>query len=181
MSSTRKYAAPPQEIQSESASTSGDDLRIAWRYNDLPVIDAEHRVNNVNYSFDLTKNVSPTLLSSLDITTFDPITLVPDEGVDDEHQGDGFFQNPIYSRLLDMIQSKATPVGDEKKSETLLRISISSLGSPLWFDTDFRRDVLLFLTALKAIVRHSLSVCCISMPVHLFKHYVRINIHMRFT
>lgn len=164
-SSSRKHALEPRP---ESANS--DDLRIAWRYNDLPVIDAEQKITNSNYNFDLTNNLSPESLDALNITTLDQSALI---GTDASPPEPCFFQNAAYARLLERIRASIT-VPDESSSSAnnLLRISISSLGSPMWFDTEFRRDVCLFLTALKALVRYSMSVCCISMPIHLFKHYV---------
>ncbi|XP_067633439.1 elongator complex protein 4 [Eurosta solidaginis] len=80
------------------------------------------------------------------------------------------FNNPKYQRLLKLVQSfareeKFTPGALVYRS--LCRICITSLGSPLWYDEDFSKHILKFLTILRGIVRNSVSVCFISMPMHL--------------
>ncbi|CAD7013079.1 putative elongator complex protein 4 [Ceratitis capitata] len=80
------------------------------------------------------------------------------------------FTNAKYQRFLNLIQSFAK----EEKFTTstlvyrsLCRICITSLGSPLWYDEDFSKNILKFLTILKGIVRNSISVCFITMPMNL--------------
>lgn len=52
--------------------------------------------------------------------------------------------------------------------ENLLRICISSIGSPLWYSETFQSDVLRFLVQIKSIVRYNENVVCfITMPLHL--------------
>ncbi|XP_053966316.1 elongator complex protein 4 isoform X2 [Anastrepha ludens] len=80
------------------------------------------------------------------------------------------FSNSKYQSILKLIQSFA---GEEKFAtgaltyRSLCRICITSLGSPLWFDEDFSKNILKLLTVLRGIVRNSMTVCFITMPMNL--------------
>lgn len=158
---------------SVSTTDSNDDMRIAWRYNALPTFNetsAEDRVS-FGHFFDLTKQIDKEHLDELNIAYFDGKKLPSAD------QGKTIFQNSVYSDLLTSIKSqlvaiKATALEDAVQANSLLRICITSLGSPLWYDQEFSQDVCLFLTILKALVRHHSAVCCVTMPMHLFQHYV---------
>ncbi|XP_011206207.2 elongator complex protein 4 [Bactrocera dorsalis] len=84
------------------------------------------------------------------------------------------FNNSKYQRFLKLVQSFAK---EEKFSSSTLvyrslcRICITSLGSPLWYDEEFPKNILKFLTVLRGIVRNSVSVCFITMPMHLISKY----------
>lgn len=163
------------------------DMRIAWRYNNLEKIDSEQGNGNQAdgknnyYYFDLSQQIAQETLEKLDVTTFtDDVSTVHTNG---DNQ---LFTNQIFVSLLTSLKSK---IADESfKSDTfiasdnknLLRVAIQSLGSPLWWNENFSADLCLFLTLLKSLVRHSLSVCCITVPTHLFKHFVSL-MHFRFS
>lgn len=153
-------------------------MRIAWRYNNLEKIDPEQGSANQidgksNYYFDLSQQIAQEMLEKLDVTTFiDDTTATKDDNQ--------LFYNKIYASLLASLKTKM----DDNKFEStnnnanknLLRIAIQSLGSPLWWNDHFSTDLCVFLTLLKSLVRHSLAVCFITMPTHLFKHFVSSHI-----
>lgn len=166
-------------------------MRIAWRYNNLEKIDSEQgggsQVDGKNsYYFDLSQQIAQETLDKLDITTFtDDSTAIPSQT---DNQS---FSNQIFVSLLASLKSKTVEekfradTSTNSNDQSLLRIAIQSLGSPLWWNEHFSADLCLFLTILKSLVRHSLSVCCITVPTHLFKHFVSLmqNIsvwHFRF-
>lgn len=151
-------------------------MRIAWRYNKLEKIDSEqgsgsHVDARNNYYFDLSQSIAQETLDTLDITTFTDDATAPHKSSDNQ-----LFVNPVFVSLLTSLKSK---MEDEKfrfdantNNKNLLRVAIQSLGSPLWWNENFSNDLCLFLMILKSLVRQSLSVCCITVPAHLFKHFV---------
>lgn len=63
------------------------------------------------------------------------------------------------------------------KSKNILRISIQSLGSPIWLaadcdeetaNSDYGQDLIKFLYTLRVILRDTLAVAFITIPSHLF-------------
>lgn len=163
---------------SNAVAGANDEMRIAWRYNNLDKVDSEQGGSSQKdgknaYTFDLSQSVEDGALSSLDVTLFGR-----DESTDANENT--IFHNPAYVSLLQKLREKMNepafdangPPIDATTKKNLLRISIESLGSPLWYDSQFSDDLCLFLTILKATVRMSLSVCCITAPTHLFKHIV---------
>lgn len=156
-----------------------NEMRIAWRYNNLEKIDSEQggasqKDGNNSYTFDLSQSMANDTLHSLDVTLFgkNDATMCSNDR--------STFHNPDYVSLIQKLQEKMTEStfngsGQITSSkQNLLRICIESFGSPLWYDEHFTKDFCLFLTILKAAMRQSLSVCCITAPTHLFKFIVSI-------
>lgn len=155
-----------------------NDMRIAWRYNNLEKIDSEqgsgHQADGKNnYYFDLSQQIAQETLDKVDVTTF----------TDDAPCKDGdnqLFSNRVFVSLLTSLKNKLEDDKFRPDANTpnidknLLRVAIQSLGSPLWWNEQFSSDLCLFLTLLKSLIRHSLSVCCITVPSHLFKHFVSL-------
>lgn len=165
-------------------AAQNDEMRIAWRYNNLDKVNAEQGGGNQknSYTFDLSQSINDGALDSLDITLFGRANDA--EAHSTEHS---IFHNPAYVSLLQKLQQKLSNATFEAAggqsstsslssatptAKNLLRICIESLGSPLWYGEHFTEDLCLFLTILKAAVRVSLSVCCITVPTHLFKYIV---------
>lgn len=152
----------------DSYNSETDDMRIAWRYNALPKVDAEQRSGNQEHHFDLTKHMTAETLAEQKITLFN------EDDSDASATPDNVFHNKVYGRILIALKTYiAKQLADPEKPKNVLRISITSLGSPLWYESNFSQDLCLFLTLLKAIVRHApAAVCCLTMPVHLLRHHV---------
>lgn len=160
------------------SSNANDEMRIAWRYNNLDKIDSEQggttKTDAKNaYTFDLSQSIGDDALKSTDISLF---------GMDECTDFDvkSIFHNPAYVSLIQKLRDKMndslfsvnSQASSPASKKNLLRICIESLGSPLWYDEHFVRDFCLFLSVLKAAIRDSLSVCCITAPTYLFKHIV---------
>lgn len=161
-----------------SSSQPNDEMRIAWRYNNLDKIDSEQGGASQTdgkhaYTFDLSQSVDGAALNSLDVTLFGRNECT-------ESNANAIFHNPAYVSLIQKLSDKINESTFDSSgqmtatttSKNLLRICIDSLGSPLWYDEYFAQDLCLFLSILKAIVRVSLSVCCITAPAHLFRYIV---------
>lgn len=152
-------------------------MRIAWRYNNLDKVDSEQgsqKDGRNSYTFDLSQSIDGNALKSLEVTL-----LGKDNGVQSPNAADSIFHNPAYVSVIKKLNEKLSePAFDASGNQTsndrknLLRICIESFGSPLWYGDHCSDDICLFLTILKAAVRTSLSVCCISAPTHLFKFIV---------
>lgn len=146
-----------------------DDMRIAWRYNNLDKIDSEQGNQNNNYYFDSSKHIPEEKITTLDTTICN--------GVDENNSFNENirFTNQNYASILEQLKKKLQK--DKFKwsndgEKNVLRILIQSLGSPLWWNDKFSSDLCLFLLILKSIVKHSSAVCCITVPSHLFQHFV---------
>lgn len=145
-------------------------MRIAWRYNALPLIETNQK--SLTY-FDSSKRIDSDMLAKSDVELFK----------DTDETFENLFQNPVYGRILVDLKRKlnnSTFSTDESSMQNdternLLRISISSLGSPLWYDDAFLEDVCLFMFFLKALIRTSIAVGCITVPSHLFKYLVSLE------
>jgi elongator complex protein 4 len=90
---------------------------------------------------------------------------------------------------FDMIIEDLRKISTENP-DNLLRVCISSLGSPVWYSETFQKDVLKFLAQLKSIVRYNENiVCLITLPLHLInlmddqlifmiRRFVDVNINL---
>lgn len=68
-----------------------------------------------------------------------------------------------FEMILEDVKKLAS-----ESCDNLLRICISSIGSPVWNSESFTDDVLRFLVQLKSIVRYNDNVVCfLTMPLHL--------------
>lgn len=142
-------------------------MRIAWRYNALPKVEAEQRSGNQEHHFDLTKYITAETLAEQNITLFN------EYDIDESASTDNVFHNKVYGRILIALKTYIAKQLADDKPKNVLRISITSLGSPVWYNRYFSQDLCMFLTVLKAIVRNApAAVCCLTMPVHLLRHHV---------
>lgn len=160
-------------------ANASDDMRIAWRYNNLDKVDSEQgsgsqKDGNNSYTFDLSQSIDVETQQSLQVTLF---------GKDEAKYSNenSIFHNSSYVTVLQKLHEKMSESAFDAANQTtadkknLLRICIESFGSPLWYDAHFSDDICLFLTILKAAIRTSLSICCITVPSHLFKFIVSIG------
>lgn len=159
----------PVAISANDSSKSlndDDDMRIAWRYNALPKYDSEQVSSNVGVFYDLSKTVEAEIIEKHDVTYWNDFTPSLIE--------DGFFTCKKYQSLLNELIKKLKNPSFQKTESTeicknILRISISSVGSPSWFEDGIIEDLLKFLVILKSLVKNTLSVCLLTMPTHLFE------------
>lgn len=167
----KKLPTPIEDAEAEKKTKdeTPDEMRIAFRYNNLSVVDLEQKPSaQLGHFFDLSKQIDESELSKHDISYWNGSEITSEAG----QLG---FINPNYQSLLDAIHRKSSEpkynhISTEVKDKTLLRICVNSLGSPLWYDRDFSRDLIKFLSVLKSIVRNSLACCLVTIPTHLFHH-----------
>jgi len=80
--------------------------------------------------------------------------------------------NTVYTKtfikVANIIEKDYTSdMTDKTKEKSILRIAINSIGSPT-IHNENDRDMLLFLHALRGLMRSSLAVCMITIPAYLF-------------
>lgn len=138
-----------KEVPKES--TASNDLRIAFRYQDLPKIDSVQRGHQSSVTYDLNQKY--------------------DKEVIDRYENISYFSFKLHQQ--ERLKSHFDCILDDLKklvkedSNNLLRICISSVGSPLWYTENFGTELLKFLVQLKSIIRYSNAVCLMTMPLHL--------------
>lgn len=159
-----------------------DGMRIAWRYNNLEKVDSvQGSASQIDgqkaYTFDLSQHADTVDIANLDVSTFD--------GSHSEQftidASSIFHHSPFYTlieRLKLKIRQETFDIASTKAQKNLLRVGVESLGSPLWWNDHFVQDLCKFLTILKAAVRHSHAVCCITMPTYLFKYTASVELNI---
>ncbi|CAO1381429.1 unnamed protein product [Diamesa serratosioi] len=151
-----KDVPPPCEVKQEATNdTSNNDLRIAFRYQGLAKIDSVQKGIKAGLNYDLSKKYEKDQFENIQNVTY--------LSFDDFQQLRLENNQSAFDVLLSHILKLAS-----QNSDNLLRICLSSIGSPLWYSDTFSKDFLRFLVQLKAIVRYNENVVCfLSIPLHL--------------
>lgn len=149
---------PVNHIETPIEKELTEDMRIAFRYNQLPKVESEIPPSTTSsVSYDLSTAVAEKDLSALDITCHENCETLIDS-------------------LRKVAQQEVYSKSDSPNEKNLLRVCINSFGSPLWYsDTNFGRSLLTMLMHIKAIVRNIHGVCFITIPGHLLN---LIDIHL---
>lgn len=141
-----------------------EDMRIAWRYNNLPKVDSvEESKSNFEHYFDLSKTLDDTSIKKVEITSWNGApksTNTPEK--------DFIIKNRHMRDCIKSLHQTAQKYTSDKGAK-LLRIVINSFASPYWYTDTFVPDLVKFLYSLKSIVRNTSSTCVITIPTHLLK------------
>lgn len=141
-----KKLPKPVEEDSTSSEPSNHDMRIAWRYNDLPQVNSEQVGQKIGHHFNILEQMSEEDLKGADISTW---------------------SKGSFSQLVETLAKKAKSVNED----SILRICLTSLGSPLWYSESFSKDILRFLTTFKAILRTYNTIGFMTIPMNLLEKY----------
>lgn len=166
----KKLPTPVEDIEPErtAQNQAPEEMRIAFRYNKLSVVDLEQKSSTqLGHFFDLSKQIEESELSKHDITYWDGAQCSPDSS---KTAISATFQSLLDAIHLKSKQPQFDQSNTEVKEKNLLRICLNSIGSPLWYDQSFPSHLVKFLTILKSFVRNTLSCCLITLPTHLFHH-----------
>ncbi|XP_053599608.1 elongator complex protein 4 [Plodia interpunctella] len=149
-----------------------DKMKIAWRYEGLSRVESSFgKSTNFGHHFDLSKYMDSETIKTCNIIYCDPNK--------SQHILKGF-KNSLYSTLLTSIQkavSKEEYKSSSKNNKNMLRISIQSLGSPIWMAMDcdegldsshYGQDLIKFMYCLRVMLRDTNSVVFVTIPSHLF-------------
>uniref|UniRef100_A0A1B0AUW4 Elongator complex protein 4 n=1 Tax=Glossina palpalis gambiensis TaxID=67801 RepID=A0A1B0AUW4_9MUSC len=189
-----------------------DNLRIAWRYNDLPLLNTKEKNAKIGHHYNLMKYMDVSQVTcktwydlqqqdnsddnnddsnnAQDSTSSSNNESSASEKTDQDNyypesvcdkktqtkcpckQFSNLFANNKYERLLQTITKfQMRKYDEENPGKKLLRLCISSLASPLWYEDRFQQDLLKFLTILRAIIHNTAAVCLITIPMHLVAKY----------
>ena len=152
------------ETPVEKPFVTDEQMKIAWRYQNMKLIDTSPTGGQVfGHFYDLTKPMKKEVLEQANITYW----------YDDSFpKKDDMFENMTYSRLLNCIQETLKEgqylVSEIPEKRQVLRITIHSLGSRLWFsdsENESHQDLLKFLYHFRALLRYSYAVGVITVPV----------------
>ncbi|CAC5375081.1 ELP4 [Mytilus coruscus] len=159
---------PPPE---DATIQSDEQMKIAWRYQHLPIYQSNPTSIKFGHYYDLTKTMDPELTNSIDHSTISQTDLC-------SSSSPSTFMNEKYALLLEKIKQK---IDDGKFSTTtqhdkrnILRIGIHSLGSPQWGENggmkgeNFDSSLPRFLYGCRALLRSAFAVMMITVPSHLF-------------
>ncbi|XP_053670089.1 elongator complex protein 4 [Anopheles nili] len=159
---------PSVSEEQTTLSQAPENMRIAFRYNQLIPVESEYKsAASLGHYFDLSKTIDSSSLAGKDISYWN------DDDVSEKENNFNFFNNAHFASILSRVQHKISDVEFNSTADgekNLLRICLCSIGSPVWYDSDFVEDFLRFLGILKAIVRNTLSICFITVPFHLLHH-----------
>ncbi|GFS85907.1 elongator complex protein 4 [Nephila pilipes] len=154
-----------------------EELKIAWRYqNQQATFASGIKAYSHNHGYDLSKTLPEEMLQCCSITAWDPSEKCPEYfGIDQN-----FITFPL-SYLLQRITSEITSNGfrtSSKGCDNIMRIAITSLGSPLWFSNSEKNqelNIIRFLYLLKALLRTSYAVAVVTVPSYLVQDKVIIS------
>ncbi|XP_062405745.1 elongator complex protein 4 [Sardina pilchardus] len=172
----------PQPVQEQSQSSdpdSGEDMKIAWRYQNLPKVQTALASSaRFGHYYDVSKTMSPDMRQAAKCHMFYLPEQPPDESTPTSAMSEA------YSSLLKSIQRVIHQQGfdgsaPQSKMRNVLRLGLHSLGSVLWGDDLCCREsptrshsLTTFLYALRALLRSSLSVAMVTVPSHLIQSRV---------
>lgn len=165
--STEKLKTQKEEPSIEESNQG--NIKIAWQYqkylkneNETLNIDGPKKVPWC-HSFNFLKKMDPIILKNSNIETFDCDMKV-------KNASSLLNYKSLYNKLIKIIQENNESLSKSGQSN-IIRIGISSLGSPLWGSTgkESKIAILQFLRALRGLLRQSLAVCVLTFPAHLYK------------
>ncbi|CAK1578245.1 unnamed protein product [Parnassius mnemosyne] len=151
------------------------EMKIAWRYEGLGQVESSFGSNSTfGHNFDLSKHIDKETIQKSDVTY---CFLNDDNNIEFEKQIG--FKNYMFYKLLMKIKDivSKSEFQTSNKNKNILRISIQSLGSPVWMaldcdvepvDSSYGQDLIKFLYCLRVILKDTLAVAFITIPSHLF-------------
>ncbi|CAB3224996.1 unnamed protein product [Arctia plantaginis] len=162
----------PQNDEINSVATDVDKMKIAWRYEGLTQVESSFGSNtSFGHHFDLSKYINVDEVKACNISY---CKLESDDGVSNG------FKNNLYYKLLTTIKEtvcKEQYNSRNKQNSNVLRISVQSLGSPVWMAKDceeeepsrtYGQDLIKFMFCLRTFLRDTNAIAFITIPSHLF-------------
>lgn len=170
---------PENEIKNEISKqnkslVSDDDLRIAWRYRNLPNLCSSQSSSQFGHYYDLSRVMAKDQVDAVDRTTFrQPSPVSPEP---EAHRSKTL--DSSYRQLIESVEKKIRNGSFSKDVQSdecsILRIGFHSLGSPLWDESlfsssSFRPSLFRFMYSLRSIVRRAYAVAMVTIPMYLFQ------------
>ncbi|KAL0883809.1 hypothetical protein ABMA27_015899 [Loxostege sticticalis] len=161
--------AQPLEDDISDATQRTDKMKIAWRYQGLNQVESSFGCNtNFGHHFDLSKHIDNETIKNSQIS----YNLLESNGL----RVNGF-RNALFFNLLNSIKEAVNDYkSNGKQDKNILRISILSLGSPIWMALDceedshegYGQDLIKFMYCLRVLLRDTSAVAFVTIPSHLF-------------
>ncbi|KAJ2558649.1 Elongator subunit elp4 [Coemansia sp. RSA 1933] len=170
----------PLHDDAKDSPTADDAMKIAWRYKNLPKVNADDneggsasagkKAEEVPFCerFDLSMRVPRDVIERADVEIIDCKGIARMVASDTRHGGD------MYKCVLDRIAAliddsySSLKVHPPNSERGILRIELCSLGSGFWRG-DSSTSILQFLHSLRGILRYSYAACVVSFPAHLYE------------
>lgn len=172
-------------------------MKIAWRYEGLNQVESSFGCNtNFGHHFDLSKHIDNETIKNSQISyNYLESNGVRVNGNENIHQKKhnkmiyclfinfnhevccSGFRNALYFNLLNSIKEAVNDYkSNGKQDKNILRISILSLGSPIWMALDceedshegYGQDLIKFMYCLRVLLRDTSAVAFVTIPSHLF-------------
>ncbi|XP_066503267.1 elongator complex protein 4 [Hoplias malabaricus] len=167
---------PVSEEVSDSpvGSDSPDEMRIAWRYQNLPKVSSElSSLSQFGHNFDVSRKMASQTLQDARFHTF----YLPEETQTQTHNRCVGPYEGLLKSIQEVIQGEGFDGSvSQGKVRNVLRLGLHSLGSTLWGDDicvsespAHSHALTSFLYSLRALLRSSLSVAVVTVPAHLIQ------------
>merc|ERR1711962_73738 len=152
----------------KSNEDNADDLQIAWRYRNKPKVDTPSNDAQFGHYFDLSETISVEKIRTLNYTCFFP------KRENTKTEGVKVAYKNLLKSIQETIEKNNLSISNSTDVPGVMRIHISSLGSPLWSEkliTSEKYDPSLawFLLSLRYLLRRSYCAAMVSIPTHLFE------------
>lgn len=167
----------------EVQSASGDNsMKIAWRYQNVPQVQSGQATAKFGHFYDFTKIIDHDRINKASKYQFKARNSWMKES-DVSLSEDRSFFNPMYRNLFNCIKEIIEEKGhctasQELQAQTILRIAIQSMDSPLWGARDSLtsdHSLTMFLYYLRGLLRSSYAVCFITVPSYLIEDTAAIG------
>lgn len=157
-----------QEDDNEStgSSTAEEKMKIAWRYQNIKPGLPSHSRTSFGHYYDLSQTMDSETIKNANISYWDGSRCQLTES-------NGHFTEVGYEQLLELIRDRVEEGGfsvhatPERRS--ILRVGVTSIGSPLWGPVEDIKDLCHFLYCLRSLMRSAFGVCLLTLPWHLFE------------
>jgi len=171
-----RVANEDRSSESSKQVDNKDDLKIAWRYQNQPKVQTVILQTQFGHYFDLSEKISAEKIDSLNYTCFSPKR----ENLKSSLGSIKVAYKNLLQSIKDVTEKGNLYTENSMTIPSILRINISSLASPLWKESlitseNYDPSLSWFLLSLRSLLRHSYSVCMVSIPAHLFDetHYIK--------
>eukprot|EP00112_Aurelia_sp_Birch-Aquarium-sp1_P024770 Seg798.3 transcript_id=Seg798.3/GoldUCD/mRNA.D3Y31 product="Elongator complex protein 4" protein_id=Seg798.3/GoldUCD/D3Y31 len=162
----------PEVTQNTDKKQGDGELKIAWRYQNLPTHDIKTNTLQFGHYYDLTKIMDENQFTGIDVTKLMCSQYSTIGNTSKSERIHAVCKN-IIRDVQNVIKNHNYSTSSTQPEKRILRIAVQSLGSPLWptFDksADSMTSLTWFLLALRAILRSAFAVCVVTIPTHLFE------------
>jgi len=156
------------EPTSRKPVSKKSELKIAWRYENLPKYNDKDNKNGLTQNsfcsiFDLTKTVDPEYIKSKQ----ENISLI---NIREWNTEEDIYEK-LYNEIENKLKSEKYSKDNNTKTKSVLRILIDSFDSLFWnlnnSNNEFSKKYI-FLHKLRILLRNSYSVCLFTIPSFIY-------------